>query len=138
MSEITTLKNGPVEKPEVARSAPQQQHQRIVVLTPHVDILELPEELVLYLDMPGVKAEEVDVHFERGELTVKGKRNAFHPRAGTCLVDELEVGDYYRAFLISQDIAADRITAEVKNGVLMIRLPRADAALPRKIAVKGA
>jgi HSP20 family protein len=52
-------------------------------------------------------------------------------------VEEVEVGDYYRAFLISQDVAADKISAELKHGVLTIHLPRAEAALPRKIAVKG-
>lgn len=131
MNETKTRTNGPVqEQVETARPA------RVVVLTPQVDILELPEELVLQLDLPGVKAEDVEVNFERGELTVKGKRPAVS-RGGGCLVEELEFGDYYRAFLISQDIAADKIAAELKNGVLTVHLPRASSALPRRIAVKN-
>ena len=53
------------------------------------------------------------------------------------MVEEVEFGDYYRAFLISQDVAADKISAEVKNGVLTIRLPHAEEAKPRRINVKG-
>jgi len=125
MNELATRKNGPVV----------EKTQRRVVYTPQVDILELPEELVLQLDMPGVKGDGVEVHFERGELAVRGKR-AGEPRPGRGLVEEFEPGDYYRAFLISQDVAADRITAELKHGVLTVRLPRHEAAKPRKVEVK--
>jgi HSP20 family protein len=130
MSDMATKKNGSQQTEKVA------QFHRRVRFTPQVDILELPEELVLKLDMPGVKAEDVELNFERGELTVYGKR--FPPeRKGQWLVEEVEVGDYYRAFLISQDVAADKISAELKNGVLTVHLPRVEAALPRRISVKG-
>jgi len=109
---------------------------RTVTYTPAVDILELPEKLVLKLDLPGVQPDDVVVNFERGELTVQGKRPR-PERKGQCLVEEVEVGDYYRAFLISQDVAADKIVAELKHGVLTVSLPRAEAALPRRITVKG-
>lgn len=131
MNDTAVKTNG--TRPEVPAPTPAQ---RRVVYTPHVDILELPDELVLQLDMPGVRPEDVEIDFERGELTVRGKRQ---PRnePGTRLMQEFAGGDYYRAFLISQDIAADRITAEMKYGVLTVHLPRVDAAQPRKIAVKS-
>jgi len=110
--------------------------QRRVTYTPQVDILELAEELVLFLDMPGVKPENVEINFERGELVVRGQREA-HPRQGRPLVEEFEAGEYYRAFLISQDVASDRITAELKNGVLKVHLPKPSAAQPRRIPVQG-
>jgi len=109
---------------------------RRVTYTPQVDILEQPDGLVLYVDLPGVKADSVEVHFERGELTVKARREGFR-RPGACLVEEFEPGDFYRAFLISQDIAADQIAADLKNGVLTVRCPRSPAAQPRRITVKG-
>jgi HSP20 family protein len=109
---------------------------RRAAFTPRVDILELPEKLVLYVDLPGVKADGVQVDFERGELTVRARREpATHP--GTSLVEEFQPGDYYRAFVLGQDIAADQITAELKNGVLTVHLPRSAAAQPRRINVKG-
>jgi HSP20 family protein len=129
MSEVVTKKNtGQAEK-----AAPVQRRARF---TPQVDILELPEGLVLLLDVPGVKPEDVEINFERGELTVHAKRQPLE-RKGQWLVEEVEFGDYYRAFLISQDVAADKISAELKNGVLTIRLPRAEASLPRRINVKA-
>jgi HSP20 family protein len=118
---------------QVEKTAPAG---RRVVYTPRVDILELPEKLVLTLDMPGVRPEDVEINFERGELTVSGKRQPVEHQ-GQWLVEEIERGDWYRAFLISQDVAADKIGADLKNGVLTIHLPRAEAALPRKISVKG-
>jgi len=110
--------------------------QRRVTFTPQVDILELPDELVLLVDLPGVKSDGVNIHFERGELTLHAYRDTAE-KQGHRLVEEFEAGDFYRAFLISQDVAADKISAELKNGVLSIRLPKAVAAQPRRIAVKG-
>jgi len=129
MSNVITKKNGT----QVEKTAP---FERRVTYTPAVDILELPEELVLTLDMPGVKPGDVEVHFERGELTVQGKRDRGEHK-GQCLVEEVEAGDYWRAFLISHDVAGDKISADLKNGVLTVHLPRAEAAKPRRIAVKG-
>jgi len=115
-------------------NTPEKQSRR-VIFTPQVDIFEVGDEMVLQLDMPGVKAEDVEVHYERGELAVNARKNST-PKAGRGLVEEFESGDYYRAFLISQEVAADRISAELKHGVLTVRLPKHEAAKPRKVAVK--
>jgi len=131
MAETTLKTNGEV----VERARPTARAE--VTFTPRVDILETPEELLLLLDMPGVRPEDVDLNFERGELTVHGKCSPPAQRPGRCLAEEYETGDYYRAFLISQDVAADRIGAELKNGVLKVHLPKAAAAQPRKISVQG-
>jgi HSP20 family protein len=121
----------------VKTNGPTPAQARRVVYTPQVDIFEVGDDMVLQLDMPGVKGEDVEVNYERGELAVSAKRNPT-PRPGRALVEEFEAGDYYRAFLISQDVAADRITAELKHGVLTVRLPKHEAAKPRKVAVKVA
>jgi len=105
-------------------------------LIPRVDIKETPEAMVLLLDLPGVQADNVEVQFERGELTVRASR-PLPSRPGRALVEEFDGGEYYRAFLLSQDVAGDRITADLKHGVLTVTLPRAQEALPRKIAVTG-
>lgn len=116
------------EKPQVKIQAP--------MYSPQVDILELADELVLSLDLPGVKADDVDVQFERGELTVRAKREA-KTRPGKLLFEEFAAGDYYRAFLISQDIAVGDITADLKQGVLTVHLPKAKPAQPQRISVKS-
>jgi len=120
--------NGPVTEP-----APET---RGVTVTPQVDILEREDELVLHADLPGVAPGDVDVRFENGELTVHGKRsplNAGKPREGA----EPEVTNYFRSFRVSEQIAADKIEAGLRNGVLTLRLPKVEAVKPRRIAVKG-
>src|SRR5947209_1022273 len=93
--------------------------QRRLTFTPRADILETADEMRLLLDMPGVKSEDVEVHFERGELTVHGKC-APPEKPGKLLAAEYEVGDYYRAFIVGQDVDAERISAELKHGVLTV------------------
>ena len=114
----------------------QEDGEAAVVARPRVDILETEQELVLLADLPGVRPSDVDVRFENGELTIHGRRapsNAGKRRA----LWEYEPAHYHRAFRLSEDVAADRIEAELKNGVLTVRLPKAEAAKPRRINVKG-
>jgi HSP20 family protein len=107
-----------------------------LTLTPRVDILETEDELLVLADMPGVRPEDVDVRFENGELTVHGRRESAHkdkPRA----FSEAEVNGYFRSFRLTEHLSADKIEAELKNGVLTLRLPKVEAVKPRRIAVKG-
>ena len=106
------------------------------VARPRVDILETEQDVLLLADMPGVQPSDVDIRFENGELTIHGRRTASNvDRKRT--VWEYEPAHYHRAFRLTEDVAADKIEAELKNGVLRVRLPKAEAAKPRRIAVKG-
>ena len=104
--------------------------------TPRVDILETPDELTLFADLPGVRAEDLDLRYEKGELLLHGR---VRPREGrpTALLQEYEEGDFYRAFTIHETIDSSRITAECKNGVLTVHLPKTEAMRPRQISVRG-
>ncbi len=109
---------------------------RAVAVAPRVDILETEDELLVFADMPGVTAEDVDIRFENGELTVHGRRTAVHedkPQSAR----EYDVTSYFRSFRVTEQVAADRIEAELKNGVLTLHLPKVEAVKPRRIAVKG-
>lgn len=135
MAESTLQKkdtNG-TTSPVVKGAAPA----RRVTFTPRADILETAEELLLLLDLPGVKPDDVDLRFERGELTVHAHCTA-PDGPGKSLLAEYEIGDYYRAFLIGEEVATDSIRAELKNGVLAVHLPKAESARPRRISVQGA
>jgi HSP20 family protein len=109
---------------------------RGLIFTPRVDIVETNDELLLCADMPGVKPADVDIHFENGELMVHGRCT---PRQSqdNYLLTEYGVGDFYRAFNINETVDTSKITAEFKNGVLTVHLPKSEAAKPRKIAVTG-
>ena len=108
---------------------------RGVTYTPRVDILETEGELLLLADLPGVTDEDVDIRFESGDLTLHARR-APAKRDGAVLWEN-EVGDFFRAFRISEQIDAGKIWAELKNGVLTLHLPKVEAAKPRKIIVRG-
>lgn len=103
---------------------------------PVVDIRETKEELVLFADLPGVKPDGVDIHFEGGELTITGRVEPRQPDGTRYLLLEYETGDFARTFRISESIDASRISAELKDGVLTLHLPKVEAVKPRKIAVK--
>ncbi len=101
---------------------------------PNVDIVELADELVLFADTPGARGDAIDVHYENGELTV---RAPVEPRQtdASYLLREYGVGGYVRTFRVGEQIDASRISAEYADGVLKLRLPKAEAVRPRKIAV---
>ena len=107
-----------------------------VSFTPRVDIYETEKELVLQADVPGVRPEDVDLRYEQGELILYGKVPPRH-RGRTNLLNEYQVGDFYRAFAIHESIDSSKISAECKNGVLTVHLPKAEAARPRQINVRG-
>lgn len=106
-----------------------------VTLAPRVDVLENDQEYRLLLDLPGVKPGDVDIRFENGELTVHGRRNTFPGKPGSHR--EYDVANYYRTFRVTDQVAADKIEAELVNGVLTVHLPKPEAVKPRRIAVRG-
>jgi HSP20 family protein len=129
MSEILT--SGPAKE----RNEVRPEATRGVQFMPRVDIFETDKELTLLADLPGVRPEDVDLHYEKGELTLRG---TVQPRHGVrFLAQEYETGDFFRTFTIHESIDAGRIEAECKNGVLKVHLPKVEAVRPRQIQVKG-
>ena len=105
-----------------------------VVFTPHVDILETDGELLMMADLPGVRSEDVDLHFEKGELILQARVRRRMPESP--LMKEYDEGDFYRVFSVHESIDASRIEAQCKNGVLSVKLPKMEAARPRQIKVQ--
>ncbi len=104
---------------------------------PAVDILEKDDELLLIADVPGVQPEGVDIDFERGELRVRARvapRQQPNVKYG---LREYGVGDFVRTFEIGDDIDAQRISADLRDGVLYVHLPKAESARTRRIQVKA-
>lgn len=93
-----------------------------------MDVLETEHEFLVVADVPGVNPEDVDVRFEQGEMTVHGRRPA--GREDSPVV-------YHRTFAAAETVAADKITAELKDGVLTVKLPKVEAVKPKRIAVRG-
>jgi len=101
-----------------------------------VDIYETADELVLQCDVPGVSPGDIELRFEKGELSLHGK---VRPRQAPAeyVQDEYGVGDFYRAFSVGIEVNPEKIAAEYAQGVLTIRLPKAERVKPRRIAVKA-
>jgi HSP20 family protein len=106
------------------------------IYRPSVDIVENEQELLLHADLPGLREEDLDIHFENGTLTLHGRTPYRRVENAEYLLEEYGVGDYYRTFKVSEKIDPARISAQYQAGVLTLRLPKVEEAKPRKIAVK--
>jgi HSP20 family protein len=122
---MSKVANGTVAHPTNENNGNEQQHGGALI--PRVDVLETENEYLVLADMPGTMPEEVDVRFEQGELSVHGRRGTRKENFAT----------YHRTFAVADTVAADNISADLKAGVLTIRLPKVEVVKPRKIAVNG-
>lgn len=104
---------------------------------PLTDIVETADGVTLMLEMPGVASSDVELEFERGVLTVKGRTKGTNPENYRLAYAEYGEGDYERVFTVSDDLDASKIKAEMRNGVLTVSVPRAAKAKPQRIAVKA-
>jgi HSP20 family protein len=132
-TQTSELKN-PIK--EVRTESGKADHTRGVVFEPHVDIAEVADDMLLYVDLPGVKSEDVDVRFENRELQIRGKVPPTTPQRHF-LLQEYGVGDYYRAFSVTEDIDSENIRADLTDGVLTVHLPKAAALKQRRIKVNA-
>jgi HSP20 family molecular chaperone IbpA len=103
-------------------------------LRPRVDIYETDRSFVLLADMPGVEPQGVDVEAERNMLVIRGH---CAPAETTPDYQEFELGDYQRAFTLSEDLDTDHITATLREGVLRVEIPKSPEAQPKKIPVRA-
>ncbi|HWP58777.1 MAG TPA: Hsp20/alpha crystallin family protein [Candidatus Acidoferrales bacterium] len=118
-----------------ARSGAREEtrsEQRYV--TPPVDIYENHDGLVVMADLPGVPKERLDVRVENNVLTIQGAPTG--RAAGDPIYREYELANFFRQFELSERVDQAKISAELKHGVLTLRLPKAEEAKPRKIDVK--
>lgn len=102
---------------------------------PACDIQETDEEIVVLAAMPGVAKEDIQLEVKDGTLVLSGRRQSGDTRAGW-LRRELPEGSFYRAFDLSSDVDAERVSAEQKNGILEVRLPKAERAKPRRVEIR--
>lgn len=102
-------------------------------LRPAVNIVEDESGLVLTADLPGASKQSLDVHVDKGILTINAPVSRELP--GRPIYSEFEWAPYYRQFQIPDQIDQASVKAEFSNGVLTLRLPKAEAAKPRRIEV---
>ncbi len=128
MSTEMTKKEGGVATAERTYGGP--------TYSPRIDIWETDDELVLYADLPGVSPDNLNIHFENRELRIHGRVGPRHEEI-QFLYGEYGIGDFYRTFTIGETVASEKISAELKNGVLTLHLPKTEAVKPRRIEVQS-
>lgn len=105
-------------------------------ITPPVDIYENGEGLIVKADLPGVPKEGLELRVENSLLTIRGK--AAHAAPGDPVYREYGLVNFFRQFELSDRVDQTKISAELRNGVLTLNLPKAQEAKPRKIEIKAA
>ena len=132
-SEAMTEKDSNVVRREQTRA--ENVNERPAV-APRIDVFENDDEILLYADLPGVSKDDVRIDLDKERLTIEARRTDEQVE-GTELLAEYRPFDYRRAFLVPRGIDRDKIDAELKAGVLRLKLPRADALRPRSIPIRA-
>ena len=132
-SNAMTEKDRNVVRREQARA--ENVNERPAV-APRIDVFENDSEIVLFADLPGVSKDNVRIDLDKERLTIEARRTETEEH-GTELLAEYRPFDYRRAFLVPRGIDRDKIDAELRAGVLRLKLPRADALKPRSIPIRA-
>ena len=103
-----------------------------------VDVYEAADEIVVLAELPGVRAEGVAVRIEGGHLSIRAARESRVPEGVRVLQRETVSGEFSRTFGLGVPVDADKVSARYENGILTIRLPKAEEARSRKIEVEVA
>ena len=134
MTEEKALQVEDTEKREVAETGAERTRDRLAFV-PRADIYETEEAITVVADMPGVDENSLDITLENNVLSIDGYVESFRPEGYSLTYAEYRVGDYQRAFTLSDQIDRDGIEAVVKDGVLRLHLPKITEARKRKIAI---
>lgn len=103
---------------------------------PRVDIKEEPERFVIFADIPGVEPKDIEIHMDKGVLTLKGERSSDSAKESDRFSRVERVhGTFYRRFALPDSANAEGIAATGKNGVLEISIPKKPETTPRRIQV---
>lgn len=103
--------------------------------SPDVDVRINDAALVFAVDVPGLTQEELDVSVDNGVLTIKGERKHSFQN-GERVVLGRSYGAFSRSYNLPEYVDVDRLSAELKDGVLTIEIPKLQRAKPRRIAIK--
>jgi len=107
-------------------------------LLPPVDVIEDAGGITLYADLPGVPKEKLSLHVEADTLTIEGEVALSLPQGMEPSHAEVALPRYRRVFTLSKELDSGKVEAELNQGVLKLRIPKAEHAQPRKIEVKVA
>ncbi len=106
-------------------------------LLPPVDVFEDETGITLTADLPGVSKERLGVKVNGDNLLIEGDVSVPAPQEMELLYAEILASSYRRSFTLSRELDASKIEANLKDGVLKLRIPKAEEAKPRRIEIKA-
>lgn len=107
------------------------------IWSPRADFIEENDNYTLQIDLPGIEPEQVKIKFKEGKLSVSGERKAEEKTEGRNFHRvERSYGKFYRAFELPESIQADEISANFKNGLLLVTIPKVSELKPKEIEIK--
>ena len=127
----------PVTKQDLAPPAHPSNAARSPVFRPAVDVFENQDGITLVADLPGVSQERLDLQVEADQLTIEAEASFDLPAEMATRQPDAGKLRYRRVFTLGKELDAENVSADLKNGVLTLRIPRAVHAQPRKIAVQA-
>lgn len=107
-------------------------------LTPPVDVIEDSNGITLYADLPGVSREKLDLRVEADTVTIEAEADLAMPEGLTSQHTEVGLARFRRVFTLSKELDTEKVSAELSQGVLTLRIPKAAHAQPRRIEVSVA
>ena len=117
----------------------RQEQSRSRVIQPLVNIDETEREVILEAEMVGLAKEDIGLELKGSELTIKGKTRESYgdvPKGYTVIHKERCPLEYVRTFILGDDIDNNKIDAQYENGILRVKLSKADKARPKRIEIK--
>ena len=112
--------------------------EELQMLLPRVDVFENKDGILLVADMPGVPKDKLELRVENDTLLIEGEIAPDTPENMEAVYAEVRLSRYRRAFSLSSELDTSRIDAQLRDGVLNLRIPKHAHAQPRKIEVKVA
>jgi len=122
------------DKQQLTRS---EQAQPALAIMPRVDVIEDHTGISILADLPGVPKDRLSLRVEGETLQIEGEIASDAPEDMEAIYAEVQVPRYRRAFTLSRELDTGKIDAALKDGVLTLRIPKAEHAQPRKIEVKA-
>jgi len=124
------------EKTAVSTSAAEQMDESGISYSPDVDIYLSDDDAVFKVDLPGVEKGNVKIEVDETDtLVIRAKNSINEP--DNALVRQFDIGNYYRAFQLSDDFDKERVQAKLENGHCEVRIPKREEAKPKKIEIKA-
>ena len=120
------------------KEQPKPSRYSEAALTPPVDVIEDTGGITLYADLPGVSRDKLNLQVETGTLTIDAEIDLHLPEGLQSSHTEGGLGRFHRTFTLSSELDTEKVTAELADGVLRLRIPKAEHAKPRRIEVSAA